>query len=108
WIEEYPGNPPDHTFGRFMRSIIGIYDYYHLLRNNDQTARVLSVYLTTVKDNMQLFRNPGGVYYYDLRNKRTYPSYQKIVVSELYFLTKMTQDSSFAIFADTLKSDYWE
>lgn len=108
WIEEYPHDPPDHTFGGFMRAIIGLYDYYCLLKNDEQTARVLSIYLTTVKDNMYRFRNPGGVYYYCLRFKRTYPDYQQIVVKELNFLTIMTQDSSFSIFADTLKSDYWE
>lgn len=108
WIEEYPDDPPDHTFGGFMRAIIGLYDYYHLLKNNDQTAKVLSIYLTTVEDNMYRFRNPGGVYYYDLKYKQSYTIYQKIVVQELNFLTKITQDSCFAIFADTLKADYWE
>jgi hypothetical protein len=77
------------------------------LKNDKETAHVLSVYLTRVEDNMYRFRNPGDVYYYDLKYKQTYPDYQKIVVNELNFLTKMTQDSSFAIFADTLKSDYW-
>ncbi len=107
WIEEYPNNPPDHTFGGFMRAIIGLYDYYHLLKNDEETARVLSVYLTTVEDNMYRFRNPGGVYYYDLMYKQSYPQYHQIQVLYLNYLTKITQDSCFAIFADTLKSDYW-
>lgn len=108
WIEEYPHNPPDHTFGGFMRGIVGVYDYYRLLKNDEQTAEVLSAYLTTVKDNMYLFRNPGGAYYYDLMHKRSYTSYQPYVVQYLNYMTKITGDSSFTIFADTLKSDYWE
>lgn len=107
WIEEYPHDPPDHTFGGFMRATIGVYDYYHLLNDNRKTAHILSAYLTTVKDNMYRFRNPGGVYFYDLMYKESYPNYQLVVVEELEFLTKMSQDSGFAIFADTLKSDYW-
>ena len=108
WIEEYPNDPPDHTFGGFMRGIVGVYDYYHLLKNDEQTAQVLSAYLTTVQDNMYRFRNPGGVYFYDLKYKHSYTGYHQIQVQYLNFLTKITQDSSFAIFADTLKSDYWE
>lgn len=108
WIEEYPNDPPDHTFGGFMRAVIGLYDYYHLLNQDDQTAKVLSVYLTTLEDNMYRYRNPGGVYFYDLRYFQSYTGYQPVVVNELNFLTKMTQDSCFAIFADTLKNDYWE
>ena len=110
WIEEYP-NPngiPDHTFGGFMRATIGVFDYYYLVNNNEQTEHVLSAFLTTIKDNMYRYRNPGGVYFYDLVYKQTYRSYQQVVVRELNFLTTMTQDSSFAIFADTLKSDYWQ
>lgn len=108
WIEEYPGNPPDHTFGGFMRATIGIYDYYHLVRDDEHTSRVLSIYLTTIKENMHRFRNPGGIYFYDLRYKESYSYYQQVVVQELQFLSKMSQDSSFTIFADTLISDYWD
>lgn len=108
WIEEYPHNPPDHTFGGFMRAIVGVYDYYHLLKPDEQTANILSAYLTTVKENMYRFRNPGGVYFYDLKYKRSYKPYHQIQVQYLNYLTKISNDSSFAIFADTLKSDYWE
>lgn len=108
WIEEYPYNPPDHTFGGFMRGIVGVYDYYLLMKNDEQTAGVLSAYLTTIEDNMYSFRNPGGAYFYDIKHKRSYEDYQPYVVQYLNYMTKITQDSCFSIFADTLKSDYWE
>jgi hypothetical protein len=107
WIEEYPANVPDHTFNGFMFAIIGIYDYSHLLSNNEETCSVLSSYLTTINDNMHLFRNPGTISYYCLRHHHTDTLYHKIHIQQLEYFTKITQDSSFAKFADTLRMDYW-
>ncbi|MEA2077049.1 MAG: D-glucuronyl C5-epimerase family protein [Candidatus Marinimicrobia bacterium] len=107
WIEEYPANPPDHTFNGFMFAIIGIYDYYHLLNKKDETRSVLSSYLTTIKDNMKLFRNPGTISYYCLRHHHSDTTYHKIHIQQLDYFTKITNDSSFSKFADTLRMDYW-
>ncbi|MBW6457704.1 MAG: D-glucuronyl C5-epimerase family protein [FCB group bacterium] len=108
WIEEYPGDPPDRTLNGFLHAIIGIYDYYHLINTQKQIADILSVYTTTINDHMYEYRNPGGISYYCLNYYQTYRDYHKIHCDQLNFLTKITQDSSFAIFADTLKMDYWE
>lgn len=108
WIEEYPANPPDHTFNGFMFAIIGLYDYYHLLNNDEEVRSVLSSYLTTVNDNMYLFRHEGTASYYCLRHHHTDLFYHKIHIQQLEYFTKITLDSSFAKFADTLRADYWD
>lgn len=108
WIEEYPADPPDHTFNGFMFAIIGIYDFYHLLSNNEETRSVLSSYLTTVNNNMKLFRNPGTVSFYCLRHHHIDTTYHKIHIQQLDYLTEITNDSSFTKFADTLRMDYWD
>ena len=107
WIEEYPADIPDHTFNGFMFAIIGIYDYYHLLSTTEETRKVLSAYLTTIHDKMDLFRNPGTISYYCLRHHHSDTLYHKIHIQQLEYFTKITQDSSFATFADTLRMDYW-
>lgn len=106
WIEEYPGNPPDRTFNGFMHAIIGIYDYYHLLNPDEKVGEVLSAYLTTVHDHMNEYRNPGNISFYCLRHHHTDRTYHKIHYRQLNLFTNITQDSSFAKFADTLKTDY--
>ncbi len=107
WIEEYPANPPDHTFNGFMFAAIGIYDYYHLLNNDENTLSVLSSYLTTINENMHLFRNPGTISYYCLRHHHADTVYHRIHIQQLEYFTEITRDSSFAKFADTLRMDYW-
>jgi D-glucuronyl C5-epimerase C-terminus len=107
WIEEYPANSPDHTFNGFMFAIIGIYDYYHLLKPDEETRDILSAYLTTVHDYMHEYRNPGTISKYCLRHNHTDTIYHRIHVLQLDYFTKITQDSSFSLFADTLEMDYW-
>lgn len=108
WIEEYPDSILDHTFNGFMFAVIGIYDYYHLINDSKSTYKVLSAYLTTIEENMWKFRNPGGVSYYCLRHHHTDPTYHKIHVKQLDYLTEITGDSVFTMFADTLEMDYWD
>ncbi len=108
WIEEYPGDPPDHTFNGFMFAVIGIYDYYHLLKHDEETRTILSAYLTTVHDYMREYRNPNAISYYCLRHHHTDAVYHRIHVLQLDYFTKISQDSSFTLFADTLEIDYWD
>lgn len=107
WIEEYPGNPPDRTFNGFMHAIIGLYDYYHLVDNSTEVKNVLSAYLTTVEKYMRDYRNPENISYYCLRHHHIDQTYHKIHVRQLQLFTNFTQDSTFANFADTLITDYW-
>ena len=90
-----------------MFAIIGIYDYYNLLKTDDATKEILSIYLTTIHDLMHEYRNPGDISRYCLGHTHKNETYHRIHIIQLEYFTEITQDSSFAKFADTLRMDYW-
>jgi len=108
WIEEYPAEIPDHTLNGFLFGVFGLYDYYNYIDSGVNVQNLLSAYLTTIHDNMNRFRNPGGISYYCLKHLITNPSYHMIHIRQFEYLSKITGDSSFTKFADTLRVDYWD
>jgi len=105
WIEEYPFRPPNHVLNGFITTICCIYDYY-LINHDKVSGKVIRGGITTIANYCHLYRNPGGVSYYDLLFKPQYPNYHGLHINQFRQLTKITGDSSFSAFADSLYSDY--
>ena len=105
WIEEYPTDEPSKTLNGFMSAMFGVYDYYQLT-GNDDAKKIFNSCLSTVKNYVPLFRRPGGPSYYGLTFQRYYSGYHNIHIQQLRILEKMTGDTFFGGWADSLYADY--
>jgi len=107
WIDEYPLTPPSRTLNGFIFAIFGLYDFYRLTA--DSAARqMLQESLSTVKNYLLLFRRPGRPSFYGLRFGHYAANYHALHIRQLQYLHKMTGDSFFRVWADSLYHDYNE
>lgn len=106
WIEEYPTDPePSRTLNGFVFATYGLYDY--LLYDTGDSCRMLfEKCLSTVKNYLPLFRRPQEPSYYGLTFRSVEPGYHFTHVEQLMQLYRMTGDSFFVQWADTLRADY--
>lgn len=107
WLQEWPWPhmKPDDTLNGHIFSSFGLYDYY--LLTADPTALALfRGALTTVEHYFPAFRNPGWISHYCLAHLACNPKYHQIHVQLMLQLYTITQDLTFARFADRLENDY--
>lgn len=67
---------------------------------------MLNASLTTIEHYIGEYRNPGGISYYDLKNKFTNANYHDIHIEQLNMLSKITGEPYFKEMADLFESDY--
>ena len=109
WLQEWPWPHmrPDDTLNGHIFSSFGLYDYY--LLTADPTALALfRGALTTVEHYVPAFRNPGWISHYCLAHLACNAKYHQIHVELMLQLFTITQDLTFARFADLLENDYPE
>ena len=107
WLQEWPWPHmrPDDTLNGHIFSSFGLYDYY--LLTADPTALALfRGALTTVEHYVPAFRNPGWISHYCLAHLACNAKYHQIHVELMLQLFTITQDLTFARFADLLENDY--
>lgn len=108
WLQEWPWTPdlmPDNTLNGHCFSAFGLYEYYEL--THDATALALfRGAMTTVEHYFPAFRNPGWKSHYSLYNLANNAKYHEIHVQLMLQIYTITQDPTFAQFADTLEGDY--
>lgn len=105
WIEEYPTDPPSMTLNGFIAAAFGVYDYYQTT-GSDTAARVLKDCFNTVKNYIPVFRRPGDISLYGLTFRHFDAGYHKYHINQLEHLERMSGDSFFGDWADSLKADY--
>ena len=105
WIEEYPVWEPSMTLNGFIYAIYGLYDYYQLTKSIEAEA-VLKASLSTIKNYIPYFRRPGRPSYYGLRFGHYSARYHLIHISQMKHLEKITNDTGFGDWADSLYLDY--
>jgi hypothetical protein len=105
WLEEYPGKPPDHTLNGFIFALDGVYDYA-LVSKSPVAVRVFQGGLTTLRQYLADFRNPGGISRYCLLHSELSLKYHHIHIGQLRELTRMTGDPFFARMARTFVADH--
>jgi D-glucuronyl C5-epimerase C-terminus len=107
WLQEWPWPHmrPDDTLNGHLFSSFGLYDYY--LLTADPTALALfRGALTTVEHYFPAFRSPGWISHYCLAHLACNAKYHQIHVQLMLQLFTITQDLTFARFADLLENDY--
>ncbi len=104
WLEEYPKDIPCFTLNGMIFAIYGIYDYYRITK--DETAeRYLKGSITTIKKNVERFRNENDITYYCVKHEIKAPEYQDLHINQLLMLEKMTNDSYFGEVAKAMRTD---
>jgi len=105
WIEEYPFNPRNNVLNGFLFAIIGLYDYC-LITDNEDSEALFRGTCTTISRYLNEYRVPGSISYYCLGHKVQIGIYHTLIVNQLRFINKITDDLYFSAFADTLEMDY--
>jgi len=105
WVEEYPIWPPANTLNGFIFGIYGLYEYW-LLKQDNESERVLKVALTTIKHYIAKFRNPGSISFYCLKHEVQSERYHKLHIEQLENLYQITKDRYFKEMADTFRLDH--
>lgn len=108
WLQEWPWTSdlaPDNTLNGHCFSAFGLYEYYEL--THDPTALALfRGAMTTVEHYFPAFRNPGWKSHYSLYNLANNTKYHEIHVQLMLQIYTITQDPTFARFADLLEGDF--
>ncbi|HDK27745.1 MAG TPA: hypothetical protein ENG48_11750 [Candidatus Atribacteria bacterium] len=105
WIEEYPLPEPDHTLNGFIFAILGLYEYW-LATKDPEVKLYIDAALTTLYVKLPLFRNPGGISYYCLKHHHQSAQYHILHINLLKYLYRITGETFFLEFADSLYTDY--
>lgn len=108
WVEEYPLDEFNYTLNGTIFAIYGIYDYYRINPENEGVKQILDASLTTIKDNIIQFRNPGNPSFYCLKHKKPSVSYHQVHIRQLRMLYKITNDKYFDDIAELFISDYYD
>ena len=105
WLEEYPHEEPSHVLNGMIFAIYGIYDYY-ILNNSEEAKVMLKASLTTIKNNLENYRQIDDLSYYSLKYDHKIDYYQRIHIQQLHDLSAITDDNYFSDMADLMQEDF--
>lgn len=98
WFEEYPADLPSFTLNGKIFAIMGIYDFYRI-RPSEEVGRYLKGGITTIKANIDRYRNEGDYSFYCIKHKHwgqaKIPPYHSIHIKQLEILYDFTGDKFF-------------
>jgi hypothetical protein len=104
WLEHYPLPLPDHVLNAHLHAVFGLYEYWQATRS-PSARHLLNGAVTTVRKNVERYRQPGGVSLYGLRSRTRNPKYHEIHVWQLNLLARISGDPYFATMASRLVDD---
>jgi len=112
WIAEYPVlELTTRTLNGFIFSIFGLYDYFMINLNNNETEFILQASITTIKEYIELYRIEDEVSLYCLKPhaplyRRQSAFYHKIHTEQLLYLYKISLDEYFYTMHVNFYNDY--
>ncbi|MDP2173679.1 MAG: D-glucuronyl C5-epimerase family protein [Candidatus Cloacimonadaceae bacterium] len=89
WVDEYPHPTQRFVLNGSIIGSFGLYDYWWVF-GNKKAARFFSKQMTTVRDNILLYRNPAGKSYYCLKFRFPDPLYHalhQILLNQCFIYT---------------------
>ena len=104
WLEHYPLPQPDHVLNAHLHALLGVYEYWQATRS-PEARQVLNGATTTVRRNIERYRQPGGISLYGLTSRTRNPKYHEIHVWQLNLLSRISGDEYFATMAARLRDD---
>lgn len=105
WVDEYPHHIKRYVLNGGIIGAMGLYDHWWVF-GDDHSRRWFSRMMTSVKDNVLLYRNPGGPSAYDLKYRAPNTTYHEVHQQLLRSCSAMTNDDFFAAIADLFYADY--
>lgn len=105
WVDEYPNTVRRFVLNGSISGAFGLYDYWWVF--GDENAKTLfSMEMTSIKDHVLLYRNPGDISYYCLVFKDENAYYHALHQKLLNCCFLYTNDDYFATVSYLLFSDY--
>jgi len=105
WVEEYPHEIRRFVLNGSISGSFGLYDYWWVF--GDEGSKVLfSRKMTSIKDHVMLYRNPGNISFYCLKFRDLSAFYHALHQRLLNYCYLYTGDSYFSTMSYVLYSDY--
>jgi len=104
WLEEYPTDVPCFTLNGMIFAIYGLYDYYRITQD-ELAATMIKASITTIKNNVERFRNDDDITYYCIKHEIKAPEYQPIHIRQMKMLEKISLDPFFGKEAELMERD---
>lgn len=104
WLEEYPSEQPSHVLNGMIFAIFGIYDYY-LINRGENELKMLKAAITTIKKNMDHYRNEDNLSYYSMKYSVINPNYHPIHIKQLRLLHAISGIRDFEEMAELFEQD---
>ncbi len=105
WVDEYPHFIKRYVLNGSIIGAMGLYDHWWVF-GDDSSKSLFSKELTTIKDNVLLYRNPGGISFYDLYTRYPHPNYHQVHQDLLNSLTELTGDMFFSAISELFYIDH--
>ncbi|MDN5199911.1 D-glucuronyl C5-epimerase family protein [Fulvivirgaceae bacterium BMA10] len=104
WIEEYPRKEMNQTLSGPIFAIYGLYDYY-LLKMDKSSENLLLQAITTIKENVHLYRSKDKCSVYCLKHSVRNVKYHNIHIEQLEKLFDITHDDYFMTMSIAFRTD---
>ena len=104
WLEHYPQPEPDHVLNAHLHPLFGINEYWQPTRSLE-ARQLMNGAATTIRKNLDRYRQPGGISLYGLTTRTPNPKYHEIHVWQLNLLSRISGDDYFATMASQLRDD---
>ncbi len=105
WLEEFPLEAECHTLNGMIVGIFGLYEYYHLTKNED-ALDILNRSLTTLKRSMDLYEKDDFLSLYCLKHEVQNFHYHAVHIRQMTKLYLLTGDEFFKETALRLEEDF--
>ncbi len=105
WIDEYPHLMKRWVLNGGIIGAMGLYDHWWVF-GDDQSRKLFSRKMTSIKDNVLLYRNPNACSSYDLKFRTQNTFYHGVHQSVLKLCSTLTNDIFFSAIADLFYADY--
>lgn len=105
WVDEYPNPEQRYVLNGSIIGSYGLYDYWWVFGDR-RAHKLFSMQLSSIRDNILLFRNPGEVSSYCLRFKFQDPYYHDLHQKLLNQYYLYTQDYHFQAVSNLFYADH--
>jgi hypothetical protein len=105
WVDEYPNGPKRYVLNGSIIGAMGLYDHWWVY-GDAHSRQLFSAELSTVKDKVLKYRNPGNISAYCLLFRSKQSNYHQIHCQLLNKLQELSGDNYFGKIADLFASDH--
>lgn len=104
WVDEYPHQTRRYVLNGSIIGSMGLYDHWWVF-GDDLSAKLFSCEMSTIKDNVLLYRNPSELSAYCLLYRNKAAIYHRSHIQLLNLCALTTGDEFFAAISDLFYAD---